>query len=72
MAPPNLPKPIADRLIADLGAVFKDPEALAKYKSATKDVPDANPLIFKGLRGCSRTEQELEGRGGPGKIVVQQ
>ena len=44
VAPPNLPKPIADRLIAELSAVFKDPEAIAKYQSATKIVPDVDPL----------------------------
>ena len=45
VAPPNLPKPIADRLVRELDAVFKDPEALARYKSTTKDVPDAKPLV---------------------------
>jgi len=44
IAPPNLPKPIADRLIAEIGAVFKDPEAIAKYQSATKVVPEVRPL----------------------------
>jgi len=45
IAPPNLPKPIADRLIAEIGAVFKDPEAIAKYQAATKSVPETHPLI---------------------------
>jgi tripartite-type tricarboxylate transporter receptor subunit TctC len=44
MAPPNLSKPLADRLIAELGAVFKDPDAIAKFQSAAKSVPDSNPL----------------------------
>ena len=44
LAPPNLPKPIADRLIAELSAVLKDPEAIAKYQTAAKAVPEANPL----------------------------
>jgi len=44
VAPPNLPKPIADRLIAELGAVFKDPEAIAKYTAAAKFAPETNPL----------------------------
>jgi len=44
VAPPNLPKPIADRLVAEFAAVFKDPEAIAKYQSAAKSVPEANPL----------------------------
>ena len=32
-APPNLPKPIADRLNAEIGAILKDPEAIAKYQN---------------------------------------
>ena len=43
-APANLPKPIADRLIAEITAVFKDPAAIAKYE-ATKFTPDTTPLI---------------------------
>ena len=45
LAPPNLPKPIADRLTAEISAVIKDPEAIEKYKAATKSEPEANPLI---------------------------
>jgi tripartite-type tricarboxylate transporter receptor subunit TctC len=45
MAPPNLPKPIADRLIAEIGAVLKDPDAIAKYVAATKSAPALDPLI---------------------------
>ena len=45
VAPANLPKPIADKLIAELSAIFKDPEAIAKYLAATKSVPETNPLI---------------------------
>jgi tripartite-type tricarboxylate transporter receptor subunit TctC len=45
LAPPNVPKPIADRLIAEINAVLKDPEAIAKYKNVAKDVPDASPLV---------------------------
>ncbi len=44
LAPPNLPKAIADQLIAELGAVFKDAEAVAKYQTAGKLTPDATPL----------------------------
>jgi tripartite-type tricarboxylate transporter receptor subunit TctC len=44
LAPPNMPKALADRLIAELGAVFKDPEAIAKYQSSGKLTPDAAPL----------------------------
>ena len=45
VAAPNTPKPIADRLTAELIAVLKDPEAIAKYNSAAKLPPDANPLV---------------------------
>jgi len=44
IAPPNLPKPIADRLIAEISAVLKDPEAIAKYQSAAKIAPEQNLL----------------------------
>jgi tripartite-type tricarboxylate transporter receptor subunit TctC len=73
LAPPNLPKPIADRLIAELSAVFKDPEAIAKYKSATKDVPDATPLIgddFK--RFALEQNKNWKAVADREKIVVQQ
>jgi tripartite-type tricarboxylate transporter receptor subunit TctC len=43
VAPPNLPKPIADRLIEELTAVMKDPEAIAKFTFTAKVAPD--PLI---------------------------
>src|SRR6185369_4341052 len=39
-APPNLPKPVADRLIAELTAVIKNPEAIAKYVAQTNVPPD--------------------------------
>jgi tripartite-type tricarboxylate transporter receptor subunit TctC len=42
--PPNMPKPIADRLIAEVTAVLKDPEAIAKYQSAAKAAPETSPL----------------------------
>jgi tripartite-type tricarboxylate transporter receptor subunit TctC len=45
VAPPNLPKPIADRLITELTAVFKDPEAIAKYQASVKNTPAQVPLI---------------------------
>lgn len=50
VAPPNLPKPIADRLIAELGAVYKDPEAIAKFLSAGKIAPEANPLTGESFK----------------------
>jgi tripartite-type tricarboxylate transporter receptor subunit TctC len=45
VAPPNLPKPIADKLVTELGAALKDPEAIAKIQSATKLAPETSPLI---------------------------
>ena len=58
LAPANLPKPIADKLIADLSAVFKDPEAIAKYLSVTKSVPETNPLIGDAYKRQVLEEQK--------------
>jgi tripartite-type tricarboxylate transporter receptor subunit TctC len=44
VAPPKLPQPIADRLIAGLTAVMRNPETLAKFKSVAKIEPDPNLL----------------------------
>jgi tripartite-type tricarboxylate transporter receptor subunit TctC len=44
-APPNLPKAIADRLNAEIGAILKDPEAIAKYQNVMKAPPDKEPLV---------------------------
>lgn len=43
-APPNLPKPIADRLIAEITAVAQDPAAIARYKAAVRFEPESAPL----------------------------
>ena len=73
VAPPNVPKPIADRLIADLNAVFKDPEALAKYQSATKGAPDANPLVGDDFKKRALEENKnWKAVAEREKIVVQQ
>ena len=73
VAPPNLPKPIADRLIAELSAVFKDPEAIAKYQSATKGVPDATPLIGEDFKKRALQENKnWKAVADREKIVVQQ
>jgi tripartite-type tricarboxylate transporter receptor subunit TctC len=50
VAPPNLPRPIADRLIAELGAVYKDPEAITKFQSAGKISPEASPLTGEDFK----------------------
>jgi tripartite-type tricarboxylate transporter receptor subunit TctC len=73
VAPPNLPKPIADRLIAELGALYKDPEVLARLQTAAKAVPEVHPLTGEDFKKQVLQEQlnwktvvERE------KIVVQQ
>jgi tripartite-type tricarboxylate transporter receptor subunit TctC len=45
VAPPNLPKAIADRLIEEIGAVLKNPEAVAKFQASVKMSPEAAPLV---------------------------
>ncbi len=73
VAPPNLPKPIADRLIAELSAIYKDPEAMAKFQTAARVPPAVNPLT-----GDAFKKQVLEEHKGwkavveREKIVVQQ
>ncbi|MEY4099998.1 MAG: hypothetical protein RL300_1169 [Pseudomonadota bacterium] len=42
VAPPKMPKAIADHMIAELKAVFRDPEAIQKYQTAAKYTPDLN------------------------------
>jgi len=49
-APANLPKPVADRLIAEITAILKDPAALAKYRAAGNVIPDAPPLTGDGFK----------------------
>ena len=50
LAPPKLPKPIADKLIAEIQAVINDPAAIEKYKAATKGTPEANPLVGEAFK----------------------
>jgi tripartite-type tricarboxylate transporter receptor subunit TctC len=52
LAPPNLPRPIGDRLIAEISAILKDPDAIARYTAAAKVPPETNPVTgdaFKKL-----------------------
>lgn len=73
MAPPNLPKPIAERLIAELSALFKDPEAIAKFQSAAKSSPEVNPLIGDDFKKQVLHEQQnWKTVAEREKIVVQQ
>jgi tripartite-type tricarboxylate transporter receptor subunit TctC len=73
MAPPNLPKPIADKLIAEISAMYKDPEAIAKFLQATKVQPEANPLVGDAFK--QRTLEDFKmwkSVADREKIVVQQ
>jgi tripartite-type tricarboxylate transporter receptor subunit TctC len=73
LAPPNLPKPIADRLTAELGAIFKDPEAIAKYQSAAKFTPETNPPTGDEFRKLALEEHKVwKAIAEREKIVIQQ
>jgi tripartite-type tricarboxylate transporter receptor subunit TctC len=73
IAPPNLPKPIADRLIAEISAMLKDPEAIAKYQVATKSVPELNPLTGDAFKKQVLEEtKQWQAVVDREKIVVQQ
>jgi tripartite-type tricarboxylate transporter receptor subunit TctC len=50
LAPPNLPKEVADRLIAEVSAVYRDPEAIAKFQATARAAPDAQPLVGPAFR----------------------
>jgi tripartite-type tricarboxylate transporter receptor subunit TctC len=73
VAPPNLPKALADRLTSDLGAVFKDPEAIAKYQSVAKVGPETDPLIGDDFKQKVLDDQKnWKAAADREKIVVQQ
>ena len=69
MAPPNLPKPIADRLIGEIEAVMKDPDAIERFAkiSATPDVMTGE-AFRKAVLDDHRRFKELIARD---KLVVQ-
>lgn len=50
LAPPKMPKALTDRLIAELTALMKDPEAIAKYKAVVSFEPDPAPLVGEAFR----------------------
>jgi tripartite-type tricarboxylate transporter receptor subunit TctC len=73
IAPANLPKAIADRLIAELAAVVKDPEAIAKYQSAGKLTPETEPLTGEAFKRQALEElRSWRAIVSQEKIVVQQ
>lgn len=49
VAPPNLPKPIADRLIEEIVAVQKMPEAVLRFQAAKVPV-EPNPLTGEAFK----------------------
>jgi tripartite-type tricarboxylate transporter receptor subunit TctC len=56
LAPPNLPKPIADRLTAEITAVIKDPEAIAKFQSVARHGPEAEPLTGEAFKKLAQDD----------------
>jgi tripartite-type tricarboxylate transporter receptor subunit TctC len=58
VAPPKLPKAIGDKLTEELAAVYKDPEAIAKFVAATKNTPVPDPLIGEAFKQHSLVENK--------------
>ena len=50
LAPPNLPKPIADKLVAEITAVLKDPAAMMKFDEVAKYPPEVQPLSGEAFK----------------------
>ncbi len=73
VGPPKMPKEISDRIIAELRAVFRDPEAIQKYQTAAKYTPDLNAPAGDDYRKLS-LEEHLKWKAvvEREKIVVQQ
>jgi len=60
-------------LIAELTAVLKDPEAIAKYQTAAKLPPDTNPLVGDAFKNQVLNEyKNWKAVVDREKIVVQQ
>jgi tripartite-type tricarboxylate transporter receptor subunit TctC len=56
LAPPNLPQPIADRLIREINAVMKEPEVIEKLRKATSFVQTQEPLSGEAFRKVALDE----------------
>jgi tripartite-type tricarboxylate transporter receptor subunit TctC len=56
LAPPNLPKPIADRLIQEINAVMKEPEVIEKLRKATSFVQTQEPVTGEAFRKVALDE----------------
>jgi tripartite-type tricarboxylate transporter receptor subunit TctC len=50
LAPPNLPKPIADRIIQEVSAVFQDPAVIEQLQKTARHAPEKNPLTGEAFR----------------------
>ena len=73
VGPPKMPKELTDRVIAELSAVMKDPEAIAKLQSAAKFTPDPQAPTGEAYKAMMVTEHnEWKAIVEREKIVVQQ
>jgi tripartite-type tricarboxylate transporter receptor subunit TctC len=50
LAPPNLPKPIADRIVEEVNAVLQDPAVVEHLRKTARHVPEKNPLTGEAFR----------------------
>ncbi|MCX8003752.1 MAG: tripartite tricarboxylate transporter substrate binding protein [Burkholderiaceae bacterium] len=57
VAPPNLPKPIAELLTSEIIAVLKTPEAITKYEAAK--LPPDEPLVGDAFKKRVLEEQQM-------------
>jgi tripartite-type tricarboxylate transporter receptor subunit TctC len=73
VAPPKMPKALADRIIAELQAVMRDPEAILKYQTAAKYTPDLDAPTGEAFKKLA-VEEHLKWKAvvAREKIVVQQ
>jgi len=58
VAPPKLPPAVAERLITEIKAVLKDPEAIARYQEVARISPDATPLTGETFKKAVLQEQK--------------
>jgi tripartite-type tricarboxylate transporter receptor subunit TctC len=56
LAPPNLPQPIADRLIKEINAVMKEPEVIEKLRKATSFVQTQEPVTGEAFKKVALDE----------------
>jgi tripartite-type tricarboxylate transporter receptor subunit TctC len=56
IAPPNLPKPIADRLVAEIDGATKDPAVIEKLRTTAQHSPEKNPLTLDAFHDATIKE----------------